>query len=94
MKNLVFIALLAILFAACQENSANKAGHAASHQHGTASEHASVVALDVTVDPICEMEVTAESAADTAFYKGKVYGFCSEDCKAKFAAEPEKYVAN
>lgn len=45
-----------------------------------------------TVDPVCGMAVTPETAAgmsrlgDTAFY------FCSAGCNAKFDVNPETYV--
>ncbi len=42
-------------------------------------------------DFICGMPITTE-AADTAQYKGKVYGFCSESCKSRFLKNPNKYV--
>lgn len=41
-------------------------------------------------DPICHMK-TSGSLNDTAVYKGSVYGFCSEDCKAEFKRKPEAY---
>ncbi|MHA7610410.1 YHS domain-containing protein [Elizabethkingia meningoseptica] len=42
-------------------------------------------------DPICNMK-TAEFLKDTAVYKGKIYGFCSDNCKKEFKKAPEKYV--
>lgn len=42
-------------------------------------------------DPICHMK-TAEFLKDTAVYKGKTYGFCSDHCKSEFKKNPEKYV--
>ena len=44
-------------------------------------------------DPVCDMEVDKGSAAATADYKGDRYYFCSEDCRNKFVADPEKYVS-
>lgn len=44
-------------------------------------------------DPICHMK-TADYLKDTANYKGKIYGFCSENCKKEFKKEPEKYTQN
>jgi YHS domain-containing protein len=31
--------------------------------------------------------------ADTAHYKGKIYGFCSAECKADFLSKPEEYLS-
>ena len=45
------------------------------------------------LDPVCEM-ATQDYLKDTVIYKKKVYGFCSDHCKAEFKKEPEKFVAN
>ncbi len=44
-------------------------------------------------DPICLMK-TAEFLKDTAVYKNKIYGFCSDHCKSEFKKDPEKYAHN
>ena len=41
-------------------------------------------------DPVCHMK-TAEFIKDTAVYKRKIYGFCSDHCKAEFKKSPVKY---
>jgi len=46
------------------------------------------------IDPICGMEVDEEranAAGRRAEYKGKVYYFCSDECKKAFDKEPAKY---
>ena len=43
------------------------------------------------VDPVCGMEVTAETATDTAEYEDQTYYFCSPGCRATFESNPEKY---
>jgi len=43
-------------------------------------------------DPLCNMDVTKESAKGKSTYKGHDYFFCSEGCKAKFDALPESYL--
>ena len=50
------------------------------------------VALTQDVDPVCGMKVD-DNALFTAKYNGKTYGFCSLDCRDKFAANPSKYLA-
>jgi Cu+-exporting ATPase len=45
------------------------------------------------VDPVCKMLVTRETAAAKYEYEGTTYYFCNPGCKAKFAADPEKYLA-
>lgn len=43
------------------------------------------------VDPVCAMEVTAESEW-TAEYEGATFYFCSESCRDAFVEEPGKYL--
>ena len=43
-------------------------------------------------DPVCGMKVT-EQSPHVFNYKGKPVYFCSAGCKAKFVAEPAKYLA-
>jgi YHS domain-containing protein len=50
------------------------------------------VAFAVKKDLICGMPLAA-GIADTAHYKGKVYGFCATECKTEFLASPQKYIA-
>ena len=45
-------------------------------------------------DPVCGMQVTADSAAATSNYKGQTYYFCSQADKEAFDRSPEKYVKN
>jgi uncharacterized membrane protein YraQ (UPF0718 family) len=43
-------------------------------------------------DPVCGMTVQRHDGTPTAVYGGRTYYFCSEACKARFEAEPERYV--
>jgi uncharacterized protein len=43
-------------------------------------------------DPVCGMTVDRRAGKPTSIYEGRTYYFCSEGCKAKFDAEPERYV--
>jgi Cu+-exporting ATPase len=45
------------------------------------------------IDPVCGMEVSQEGSHQHT-YKGIKYGFCSEHCEKKFAADPSHYVSN
>src|SRR5436190_8313083 len=47
----------------------------------------------MAVDPVCGMIVDPAKAAGQFDHKGKTYYFCSKGCAAKFAADPEKYLA-
>lgn len=42
-------------------------------------------------DPVCGMKVT-QKAPYSSTHKEKEHKFCSKSCKAKFDANPEKYV--
>src|SRR5688500_1024435 len=44
------------------------------------------------VDPVCKMLVTPETAAAEYEYNDSSYYSCNPGCKAKFAADPEKYL--
>ena len=44
-------------------------------------------------DYVCGMDVEDGAIADTASYQGKLYGFCSTECKAEFIKSPETYLA-
>ena len=44
-------------------------------------------------DVICGMDIDANTAASQMEYQGKSYHFCSNDCHAKFMAEPQKYAS-
>jgi len=45
------------------------------------------------MDLACGMLLTA-GIQDTALYKGKIYGFCSTDCKTDFLKTPEAFLAS
>jgi YHS domain-containing protein len=44
-------------------------------------------------DLVCGMPVTA-GVADTAYYKGKLYGFCAKECKDEFEKNPQQYLTS
>ena len=46
---------------------------------------------DTNRDPVCNMQVDAQSAAGQSQYQGQTYYFCSQDCKQKFDRNPEQY---
>jgi P-type Cu+ transporter len=43
-------------------------------------------------DPVCGMQVEPQTAAGESNYDGQRYYFCSSSCKAKFDADPVRYV--
>ena len=64
------------------------------HQHspGRDAQDAPKSANVALKDPVCGMTVTAHSAHRYQ-HEGTTYYFCSGGCRAKFAAEPRKYLA-
>jgi Cu+-exporting ATPase len=44
-------------------------------------------------DPVCGMTVDPHTAAPRHVHRGRTYYFCSAGCRAKFAADPAKYLA-
>lgn len=49
-----------------------------------------VAQLSTNVDPGCGMTVEDGSIADTATVDGKLYGFCSKECKADYVAKAQQ----
>jgi YHS domain-containing protein len=49
--------------------------------------------VDNKKDPNCGMPVTA-GIMDTVHYKGKVYGFCSDECRDAFLKNPDALAKN
>lgn len=50
------------------------------------------IVFDSKKDLVCGMPTSA-GISDTAHFKGKVYGFCSKECKDEFYKNPSAYVA-
>ena len=47
----------------------------------------------VTVDPVCGMQVEPETAYSKMEYEGQVIYFCSQHCEEEFRKKPKKYLA-
>ncbi len=84
----VMISLIAIV--SCQQSVKNDGAD----NSGAVQKDKVVVktVLATNKDLACGMSVTSD-VTDTAHYKGKVYGFCSPDCKKGFQSDPETYLA-
>jgi len=46
-----------------------------------------------SVDPVCKMRVTKDSAAATYEYEGRTYYFCSPACMETFADDPGRFLS-
>jgi Cu+-exporting ATPase len=49
--------------------------------------------VDPTIDPVCGMTVTPETAAAAWEHEGRTYLFCSVGCQERFREDPEHYLA-
>lgn len=47
----------------------------------------------MTRDHVCQRDVDERTAPATTDYEGDTYYFCSETCRDKFEADPERYVS-
>jgi YHS domain-containing protein len=45
-------------------------------------------------DPVCGAEGPAGQAVATAEHEGKVYHFCSQQCREVFLRDPQRYASN
>jgi Cu+-exporting ATPase len=64
---------------------------AAKHRHDENKRHSHAIEGEV-VDPVCGMTVDPHTAQHRADYQGRPYYFCSAGCRAKFVADPAKYL--
>lgn len=60
--------------------------------HGHHRQHAERPGVVDTKDPVCGMEVGADSRY-AEVYQGHEYRFCSRNCLDKFDAEPQRFTA-
>ena len=48
--------------------------------------------LEKEIDPVCGMALNPHEALAQSAHKGRVYYFCSEECRQKFDLQPQKYL--
>jgi YHS domain-containing protein len=100
MKKIFFCVMAMGAIAGChqgatsQQIAADQAAKArdSAAQAATAFKKTVISLVDYKKDPACGMPLTAE-LEDTTRYKGKLYGFCSKECKEEFLKDPEGYSA-
>ncbi|HNR20264.1 MAG: YHS domain-containing protein [Bacteroidetes bacterium] len=94
MQKLILIALV-VTFTACQNKQQQpEVKTAPALEEAAAKKDAGnqvQYALASDKDFICGMTVVA-GECDTTMYDGKIYGFCSPDCKVEFNTNPAKYI--
>jgi Cu+-exporting ATPase len=57
--------------------------------HDEAMDGAGAVDSTTVTDPVCGMTIAPESAASNTEYAGHTYFFCSQQCAASFASNPD-----
>src|SRR5690242_14678513 len=50
------------------------------------------LAPETATDPVCGMKVKVAGAAHRAEHAGHTWYFCSDRCRTKFTAEPDRYL--
>ena len=84
---------LTITTGACNQKPASGTSDPAMHSSDSAKTKFTAAMVDNKKDPSCGMPVTA-GILDTAHYNGKVYGFCSDECKQAFLKDPAAMAKN
>lgn len=88
---LIFSSLFSLALASCESNAPNEmTGTVPAPEVKETNIDASV--LSDSNDYVCGMTVQTGGIADTAQLEGKVYGFCSTECKEAFIKEPQTYL--
>jgi len=67
--------------------------HSRHHHHGPGRACGSGTAQATVRDPVCGMTVVPAKSPHLAEVKGKDYHFCSAGCRAKFVADPQRYLS-
>ncbi len=67
-------------------------GHSAAHGGGCCGGHGPAKTIEGVKDPVCGMTVDPAKTAHHAEHGGKTWHFCSAGCRAKFVADPERYL--
>ena len=78
------------------QHETEKHGSCCGHCGGSPHGKAPVTQADEThtaKDPVCGMTVDPHTAKHRHTHEGRTYYFCAAGCRAKFAADPEKYLA-
>lgn len=92
MKKTILYFIVVMLAVACNNNSTENARQDNKHMPKDSTTSKFTLAMvDNTKDFSCGMPLTA-GINDTAHYNGKVYGFCSKECKEDFLKNAEAYL--
>ena len=73
-------------------SSTEQGAGAHEHRHGQFHGPDSSPSAYTATDPVCGMDIDRRSAKHTADHAGQAYYFCSAGCRAKFVADPTRYL--
>lgn len=65
--------------------------HVVGHGNGHRQKGGDADVPQTAIDPVCGMSVEPK-AAKTSAYEGRIYYFCSADCREKFESAPKTYL--
>jgi YHS domain-containing protein len=91
--------LVALALASCNNKTEQKTTETTPAMSEASAEIVNIKLSELATnkDHVCGgaegMELTEGAVADTASYEGKVYGFCSKECKTEFVKNPSAYIA-
>jgi Cu+-exporting ATPase len=74
------------------EHATHSCCHPGGHPHHSAEPNVSKDEGFQAIDPVCGMTVDTRTAKHRDEREGQAYYFCSAGCKAKFQADPAKYL--
>jgi YHS domain-containing protein len=90
----ILIVLFVVTLASCKQKQAEpEAIIAPALVQDTTQQAKPKIELALNEDPVCKMTV-GNDYADTTMYNGKIYGFCSPDCKEEFLKNPASYITS
>ncbi|WP_353087601.1 YHS domain-containing protein [Flavobacterium sp.] len=94
MKKITFF-VIGLLYFGCQKSEPKSHGFTIKDNPSLIDPKNPLNKLTYTnkIDFYCKMDITKFGVADTATYKGKLYGFCAPLCKEEFIKNPELYLA-
>lgn len=83
----IILAGLTLLVFACNEKPSSPVTEVAMNSVDTTKPKFTKEMIDNKKDPSCGMPMSS-GIEDTVHYGGKVYGFCSNECKQEFLKNP------
>ena len=93
MKKIIYVLALSLGISACNQKASDTNEEASAPKPKATMVNITTDKLASTTDYICGMPVENGSIADTADIEGKLYGFCSVECKELFIKDPQAHLS-